>query len=452
MTRRISQRSVAGVLVLLAGTPGCDGGSGPPSPALVEATSGAGQTAPVRSLLPEPLGAPVVDAGGTPVPGVRVNWAAAGDGKVEPAASTTDVEGRARARWVLGGTAGPSQASASVPQLAPATFTATAELPDEFPLDEIRLLELPTYEGSGQVVHPDYVHSPAGVFGSAHHLAITPYPFGDAKWENPSHFIGGGFDEWELEAGAPNPVVRPAAGYHSDPDMVFVPETAELWLYYRQVTGDNFVLLTRSRDGLTWGPPVEVVRRPPHEVVSQTVVRRGPGDWYMWAVNAGETGCAAPSTVVELRRSADGIHWSPAAPVDLRQDLLYAWHIDVEWIPSRNEFWALYNVKTNGGCATPALFLATSPDGVHWNVLGPVLKKGRIPAFADIVYRASLNYDPETDRITFWYSGARYGGDGKYVWSAAVERRRRADVFDVSAMTLGPTVFAPPPAELTDWP
>jgi hypothetical protein len=444
-------RAAAAALVLLIATSGCDDGSGPPSPAQVEATSGAGQVAPVHSLLPKPLVATVVDAAGMPVPGVRVNWSAASGGMVEPAASTTDPEGRAQARWVLGGTAGPSQASASVPQLAPATFTAIAEPPGEFPLDEIRLLNLPTYEASGQVVHPDYVHSPGGAFGSPHHLAITPYPFGDAKWENPSHFIGGGFDEWELEQDAPNPVVRPAAGYLSDPDMVFVPETSELWLYYRQVTGDNFILLTRSRDGLQWDAPVEVVRRPAHEVVSETVVRRGPGDWYMWAVNSGARGCAAPSTTVELRRSMDGIHWSEATAVELSQGHLWAWHIDVQWIPSRNEFWALYNVKPNGGCATPALFMATSPDGFTWTVVGPVLKKGRIPAFADIVYRSSLSYDPATDQITFWYSGARYA-DGDYVWSAAVERRRRADVFEVSAMVLGPEAFAPAPAELTDWP
>ncbi len=45
-----------------------------------------------------------------------------------------------------------------------------------------------TYDGSGQVVHPDFVTTPAGALGLPLHLVITPYPFGDAAFENPSFF------------------------------------------------------------------------------------------------------------------------------------------------------------------------------------------------------------------------------------------------------------------------
>jgi hypothetical protein len=149
----------------------------------------------------------------------------------------------------------------------------------------------------------------------------------------------------------------------------------------------------------------------------------------MWAVNAGRLGCSAPSAGVEVRRSGDGVQWSAPEPVSLAHQNLFPWHIEVQWVPGRNEFWALYNVKGNGDCATPALFLATSPDGYEWKVVGqPVLTRGRIPELTDIVYRSSFLYDPASDAITFWYSGARYNGS-KYVWGAVMERRRRADVF-----------------------
>ncbi len=450
-----SPRAAHTAILFLSASFGCGDRAGPPSPAQVEATSGAGQIAPVRTLLPEPIVATVVDAAGTPLPGVLVDWSVDGDGEVTATAPRTDAEGRVRAYWVLGGTAGPSQAAASVPDLEPARFTATAESSsEELPFDEIRVLEVPTYDGSGQVVHPDYVRSPAGVFGSAHHLAITPYPRNNAALENPSHFVGPRGDQWSLEAAAPNPVVRPASGYLSDPDLLFVPETGELWLYYRQVIGDNFIHLIRSRDGLRWSAPLQVVHRPAHEVISPTVVRRGPGDWWMWSVNSGADGCGAPSTTVEVRRSMDGEHWSEAEPVALAQQGLFAWHVEVQWIPSRNEFWALYNVKRNGGCATPALFLATSPDGYTWTVLdAPVLVRGRIPAFAEVVYRSTMEYDPASDAITFWYSGARHTGK-EYVWSAAVERRRRTDVFaPAAALVSGERLLRPAPVELGDeWP
>jgi hypothetical protein len=129
----------------------------------------------------------------------------------------------------------------------------------------------------------------------------------------------------------------------------------------------------------------------------------------------------------------DGVRWSLPKPVALRQPDLWAWHIEVQWIPSRNEFWALYNAKTNNGCSTPALFLATSPDGLAWTVIpAPVLERGRIPEFQHIVYRSTLAYDPGADAITFWYSGARHDGE-QFIWSAAVERRLRVDVFQAPA-------------------
>jgi hypothetical protein len=148
----------------------------------------------------------------------------------------------------------------------------------------------------------------------------------------------------------------------------------------------------------------------------------------------------------------DGEHWSTPAPVQLVQPDLWPWHIEVQWIPSRGEFWALYNAKLAGSCTTPALFMATSPDGLRWTVLSqPVLVKGRIPEFQDIVYRSSLAYEPATDAVTFWYSGARYDGAG-YVWSAAVERRPREALFAPEAALRTTMMFTPAPAPLEEWP
>jgi hypothetical protein len=98
------------------------------------------------------------------------------------------------------------------------------------------------------------------------------------------------------------------------------------------------------------------------------------------------------------------------------------------------------------------VFLASSPDGVHWQVMDrPVIAKGRVPQFADIVYRTTFAYDLVTDAITFWYSGARYTA-GQYVWGAAVERRRRSDLFAPSARAAASGPFPPAPAPLVDWP
>ena len=92
-------------------------------------------------------------------------------------------------------------------------------------------------------------------------------------------------------------------------------------------------------------------------------------------------------------------------------------------------FWALYNAKTDQGCTTPALYLAESSDGYAWTVVSqPVITKGVTATLQDIVYRSTFEYDPVSDALTFWISGARFER-GRYHWGAVVERRHRASSF-----------------------
>ncbi len=169
-------------------------------------------------------------------------------------------------------------------------------------------------------------------------------------------------------------------------------------------------------------------------------------------VDAGSAGCAAATTAVEVRRSADGLTWGDPVTAALTQSGLWAWHIDVQWIAARNEFWAVYNVKTEGSCTTPAVYIASSADGVSWDVApGAVMVKGTARELQDIVYRTTFAYDPAADAITFWYSGARFT-DGQYRWGAAVQRRLRQDIFSESRASLDPRSLPPAPAPLEDWP
>jgi hypothetical protein len=314
---------------------------------------------------------------------------------------------------------------------APAADASTPVPADTAPA--FRTLSLTTPEGSGQTVHPDFVTMPSGWGFSHQYLVITPYPNGNAGYENPSIFEGTAPLTWVPPAGVTNPVAAPLHGYLSDPDAVAVPESNELWVYYREVESRNEAYVIRSADGVHFTAPRVVASAKNHDLISPSVVHRGPGDWMMWSVKAGD-GCSSPSTSVELRRSTDGLDWSAPVEVSLSQAGGYfAWHIDVEWIPSRQEFWALYNGKTPGSCGTPALFLATSADGLAWKTFpSPILIRGASPELKDIVYRSTFSYDEATDAIDFWYSGARYEM-GKFVWSTVYQRRARREVFSIAA-------------------
>ncbi len=238
------------------------------------------------------------------------------------------------------------------PVIAPSA-AAIASDEELAPDGAIRVLSLTTPDGTGQVVHPDYVEMPGAP--RSRFLVATPYADSKTSVENPSLFSRTADSTWAPAPGIKNPIATPLKGYLSDPDpdMIAIPETHELWIYYRAVTEKNTINLIRSSDGVNFGPPQAVVVAPSHMVVSPSIVRRDSSDWMMWSVNSGKAGCASQSTTVELRRSADGFVWADPKKVSLTQPGYFVWHLDVQWIPSRNEYWALYNVKTPGSAPRP---------------------------------------------------------------------------------------------------
>jgi hypothetical protein len=178
----------------------------------------------------------------------------------------------------------------------------------------------------------------------------------------------------------------------------------------------------------------------------------------MWSVNSGPAGCTASRTVVERRTSLDGEQWSAPLVTDLAQPGQIVWHIDVQWIPARQEYWALYNTYPAGGtCATDALYLARSADGMRWTTNpSPLLSRGATDEFRDIVYRSTFAVDPTAQVVQFWFSGASYNGSG-YTWGAATEFRRVTDVLNEveqppSATKVSPRGIDLPPPEAADMP
>lgn len=317
-------------------------------------------------------------------------------------------------------------------------------VPNPMPAAERRDLTLPpsaftlhTYDGSNQSVHPDVV-TPGSQWGLPYrYLVSTPYPGGLDKFENPSLYASVDGEQWSAAPDAPFPLVKPTAGFLSDPDMLFDPDRRQLVLYYRQgAKGRDLIHVMTSPDGASWSTPTKVIDAPFASVLSPTIVRRSASEWLMWSVHS-LGGCHGSSTGVELRRSTDGVAWSDPENVSL--PLIagrYAWHLDVQWIPSLQEYWALFPVKRAGTCATRELQMASSVDGVTWKVVGkPVVMAGSIRTLKDVVYRSTFAYDPALDEITFWYSGARLVGK-KFIWGTAMQYRDRSEVFSAAPYTV----------------
>ena len=96
--------------------------------ASVERLSGNAQTAIAGSTLPESLIVRTLDAGGRPVAGITVAWAAVGGGSVSAPSTVTGPDGRTGVRRTLGPAAGAQGTEAAVAGAAgsPVEFTATA--------------------------------------------------------------------------------------------------------------------------------------------------------------------------------------------------------------------------------------------------------------------------------------------------------------------------------------
>jgi hypothetical protein len=379
--------------------------------------------------LPEPLVVELRDASQHPLVGVSVTWqstSGAGD-MLLPASGATDASGVARARWQLDATTGTHTLLVKADGGATARASAFA---DARPITNVEALPIVTYDGSGEAVHPDFVRLPSTWSGDPYRLVATPYPGGDAMYENPSLYTGSTLTSWVVPDGVVNPLEKPeGSSYLSDPDMSYDPDAGELRIYYRRVTTHNEIWMIRSSDGVVWTVPVLTVAAANHFIVSPTIVRRSATEWLMWSVNSGAIGCGASSTSVELRRSADGVSWSDPQQASISDPDGHPWHIDVEWIPSRNEYWAVYPVKVAGGCTTDRLRFATSADGLRWTTYpSPLLVKGASDELHDVVYRSTVDYDAASGSVMLWYSGAKYER-GFYRWHLATERLSLSGLF-----------------------
>ncbi|MEP6572175.1 MAG: Ig-like domain-containing protein [Gemmatimonadota bacterium] len=111
----------------LASCGGSDSTNSSPTIVAKASSSGDAQTAVVASTLPLPIRV-LVTNGGAAQANITVNWATTGTGaSMNPASSTTDVNGIATTVWILSQAAGAQSATAAVSGAtgSPITFTAT---------------------------------------------------------------------------------------------------------------------------------------------------------------------------------------------------------------------------------------------------------------------------------------------------------------------------------------
>jgi hypothetical protein len=262
----------------------------------------------------------------------------------------------------------------------------------------------PTFDGSGQAMHPGIVEFATAWHGYKYWMCMTPYTNADARAEDPSILVSQDGLNWEAPSGATEPVATPVGFNTFDADLFYDSASDQIWLYYMDSEHDGFHLKRKtSADGVNWSLAQEVLTLPLFQMLSPTVEKTQTG-YALWTVNGGKLGCHGPETTVELRTSTDGISWTAPQTVNLHQPGYHVWHIDVRFVPSKNEYWAVYAAYPAASCGTTSLFFARSSDGVNWaTFFEPLLNPGTGWDSGQI-YRSTILYDAGTDTLRLWYS------------------------------------------------
>jgi len=282
----------------------------------------------------------------------------------------------------------------------------TVQLIDDFEVpfgqpvlrNAVNCLAIPTYDGSGALVHPDVLYFAEPWRGAYYWMAFTPYYNGDFTYENPSIVHSSCGIEWVVPEGLSNPIYRPPAGFHNnDVDLVYSRENDELWCYFREnPLGETWPIAVKravSSDGVDWAIST-IISSGVFYNTSPAVVPVNDG-YYMFV--------REPPFRLMLSKSPDGMDWGEQIATDLASGVF---HHDVFY--DGTEFKLLYYVVK--GAVARSLRYATSPDGITWKrYLPPVLIRSDPGWDSGTLYRASFNIDTETRTVTIWYSGRTPG-------------------------------------------
>ncbi|AKB76683.1 hypothetical protein MSHOH_0200 [Methanosarcina horonobensis HB-1 = JCM 15518] len=314
-------------------------------------------------------------------------------------------------------------------------------------------LEIPTYDGSGQLTHPSVLYFSDGWNGHKYWAAATPYPNSDNKYENPSIYcFDVPYENWSVPQGLTNPVIPgPSVGFNSDPCLAHNKTSDELYCIYRDYNStsqETKYLIVKTYDGVSWSNPVLLYNIPSNKITfcnrskleqvcrrmcikilnvihkdlqhgatnierSNAIVQLPDGSWMMWA-QKWDSECS-----IIYRTSTDGFQWSEPEDCVFEDDIYNkdVWHIEVKYIPEYKLFFMIQYSDVD-----KSLSWAESNDGIVWKYYpDKILKPDSNTRKFDnsSLYKSSITYDPYTDTIHMWYVGVNTQNEWKIGYTNA---------------------------------
>lgn len=259
-------------------------------------------------------------------------------------------------------------------------------------------LTTPTYDGSGEVVHPDvYDAGDGNAFqGYRYWMAVTPYPLSDNTKENPSILASTDGATWSVPSGLTNPITPyPGGGAHLADTDILLGQDNKLYCFYIWNDGgtNTKVYVKSSTDGIVWSSATEILSSATKSLISPAVIWDGT-QYVMWCIDQS----GSPETLTKRTSATPDGSWSAPETCVLtgRSGNLTSilGHIDVR----------LYQGTYYAVLSSTSLYVATSGDGKYWVApKSPFMIKSVSGWDNSLLYRATfVPLSPDTFDV--WYS------------------------------------------------
>lgn len=277
-------------------------------------------------------------------------------------------------------------------------------------LNAASYLTTPTYDGSGEAVHPSIVYNASGWNGYKYWMSYTPYPNSDGSLENPSIVCSNDGNTWIVPAGLTNPIDLPAVDTtNSDSDLCYSIDGTILYCIWREAkpaTWDR-IYLSSSIDGFTWAAPTLIMDLAFAAAMSPSLIWGGT-QWVVYSIKS-----VANVQTIERRTCAtiDGTWSAPSAVTVTNRGYNQYWHLDIIMVGAEYKMLLMdgaYNDLFGG------LNILNSADGLTFTSdVYSYLSPSTTGAWDSTkIYRGTFLWDGT--QYLIWYSA--YKQNGSQAW------------------------------------
>jgi hypothetical protein len=266
----------------------------------------------------------------------------------------------------------------------------------------VSALTTPTYDTSGQAVHPGVYDAGSGSTWNSkrYWMAMTPYPAGDDSLENPSILCSDDNATWTVPVGLTNPIeAAPGSGHNADPFLILGQDNKLYCFFMFGDTGVSKVYVKSSSDGVTWSAKAELLSGAATALASPSVIWDG-SQYVMYYIDAS----ASPYHLYKRTCATPDGTWSTAISCGMTaptgKDI---WHLCMVY--DSGQYFAFVVVCTAGTTGTATLiYFATSKDGQSFVMSkNYLLTHGAAAAWDETaVYQGSAI--KSATGFEFWYS------------------------------------------------